>query len=124
MLFEHGASAFMIPSKESRGNTGGRHDFCIVPLTLVVFLMMHGFQQIITQAERCYNFVVHGLPPLEEEMGVSPLISQNRHHVPRSPLLTEGYEIFPTHLRAEKHALSGTKYRLIWSQFILCEGQR
>src|SRR5262245_26663044 len=36
--------------------------------------MMHGFQQIITQAERCYNFVVHGLPPLGDEMGVSPLI--------------------------------------------------
>src|SRR5215831_9988950 len=36
--------------------------------------MMHGFQQIIAQAERCYNFVVHGLPPLGDEMGVSPLI--------------------------------------------------
>src|SRR5262245_29859703 len=36
--------------------------------------MMHGFQQIIAQAERCYNFVVHGLPPLGDEMRVSPLI--------------------------------------------------
>src|SRR5207253_11483127 len=36
--------------------------------------MMHGFQQIVTQAERCDNFVVHGLPPLGDEMGVSPLI--------------------------------------------------
>jgi hypothetical protein len=36
--------------------------------------MMHGFQQIVTQAERRYNFVVHGLPPLGDEMGVSPLI--------------------------------------------------
>jgi hypothetical protein len=36
--------------------------------------MMHGFQQIVTQAERCYNFVVHGLPPLRDEMRVSPLI--------------------------------------------------
>src|SRR5713101_1361231 len=36
--------------------------------------MMHGFQQIVTQAERPYNFVVHGLPPLGDEMGVSPLI--------------------------------------------------
>jgi hypothetical protein len=41
---------------------------------LVVFVMMHGFQQIITQAECCYNFVVHGLPPLGNEMAVSPLI--------------------------------------------------
>src|SRR5215471_13599982 len=36
--------------------------------------MMHGFQQIVTQAERRDNFVVHGLPPLRGEMGVSPLI--------------------------------------------------
>src|SRR5215467_5996168 len=36
--------------------------------------MMHGFQQIITQAERCDNFVVHGLPPLGDAMGVVPLI--------------------------------------------------
>jgi hypothetical protein len=25
---------------------------------------MHGFQQIVTQAKRRYNVVVHGLPPL------------------------------------------------------------
>jgi hypothetical protein len=41
---------------------------------LVVFWMMHGFQQIVTQTERRYNFVVHGLPPLGNEMSVSPLI--------------------------------------------------
>jgi hypothetical protein len=35
---------------------------------------MYGFQQIVTQAERRYNFVVHGLPPLGDEMGVSPSI--------------------------------------------------
>ena len=34
--------------------------------------MMHSFQQIVTQAERRYNFVVHGLPPLGDEMAVSP----------------------------------------------------
>jgi hypothetical protein len=38
--------------------------------------------------------------------------------------LTEGYEIFPTHHRTEKHTSSGIKYRLIWSQSILREGQR
>ena len=36
--------------------------------------MMYGFQQIVTQAERRYNFVVHGLPPLGDAMGVSPSI--------------------------------------------------
>ena len=72
VLCEHGASAFLIPSKEYRGYQGGRHDFRIVHLTLVVFLMMHGFQQIVTEAERRYNFVVHELPPLGDEMGVSP----------------------------------------------------
>src|SRR2546421_7480979 len=36
--------------------------------------MMHGFQQIVTEAECRYNFVVHGLPPLGDEMAVSPLI--------------------------------------------------
>src|SRR5437016_10426518 len=36
--------------------------------------MMHGFQQIVTQAERCDNFVVHRLPPLGDAMGVLPLI--------------------------------------------------
>src|SRR2546428_5241397 len=36
--------------------------------------MMHGFQQIVTQAECRDNFVVHGLPPLGDEIAVSPLI--------------------------------------------------
>jgi ribonuclease I len=36
--------------------------------------MRHGFQQIVTQAERRDNFVVHGLPPLGEEMAVSLLL--------------------------------------------------
>src|SRR2546421_1321985 len=40
--------------------------------------MMHGFQQIVTQAERRYNFVVHGLPPLRDEMAISPLIWRKR----------------------------------------------
>ena len=74
VLLEHGASAFMIPAKEESSNAGGRHDFRIVHLTLVIILMMHGFQQIVTQAEDRYNFVVHGLPPLGDEMRVSPLI--------------------------------------------------
>jgi len=52
----------------TRGNPGGGHDFCIVHLTLPVFVMMHGFQQIITQAERCDNFVDHelALPEVKE----------------------------------------------------------
>jgi ribonuclease I len=33
---------------------------------------MHGFQQIVTQAERRDNFVVHGLPPLRDEMAFHP----------------------------------------------------
>jgi hypothetical protein len=36
--------------------------------------MMHGFQQIVTQAECRYDFVVHGLPPLGDDIAVSPLI--------------------------------------------------
>src|SRR5262245_7008456 len=36
--------------------------------------MMHGFQHIVTQAERGYNLVVHGLIPLGDEMAVSSLI--------------------------------------------------
>jgi len=44
---------------------------CIVHLTLVVFLMMHGFQQIVTEAERRDNFVVHGLAPLEVKWVIS-----------------------------------------------------
>jgi hypothetical protein len=47
-----------------RGNEGGRHHCGIVHLTLTVFVMMHGFQPIVTQAEDCYDVVVHGLPPL------------------------------------------------------------
>jgi len=49
---------------------------------------------------------------------------QNRHLVAWRPLSTEGYGIFPTCLWGEKHTSSGTNYRLIWSQFILREGQR
>ena len=40
--------------------------------------MMYGFQQIVTQAERRYNFVVHGLSPLGDEMAVSPPIWRKR----------------------------------------------
>src|SRR5262249_21191604 len=36
--------------------------------------MMHGFQQIVTEAECRYNFVVHGLPPRGDAMAVAPLI--------------------------------------------------
>jgi hypothetical protein len=74
VLSEHGASAFMVPSKEYRGHQGGRHDCCIVHLTLAVFLMMQGFQHIVTEAERRDNFVVHGLLSLGDEMAVSSLI--------------------------------------------------
>ena len=72
MLLEHRSSAFMMPSKKERGNEGGGHDFSIVHLTLAVFLMMYGFQQSVAQAERRYNFVVHGLPPLGDEMVFHP----------------------------------------------------
>src|SRR5262252_5707599 len=40
--------------------------------------MMHGFQQIVAQAECRYNFVVHGLAPLGDEMAVSPPIWRKR----------------------------------------------
>src|SRR5215831_841830 len=40
--------------------------------------MMHGFQQIVAQAECRYNFVVHGLSPLGDEMAVSLLIWRKR----------------------------------------------
>jgi hypothetical protein len=33
---------------------------------------MHGFQQIVTQAERRYNFVVHGLAPPGVKWVISP----------------------------------------------------
>ena len=74
MLLAHGASAFMVPSKAYRGDQGSRHDFRLVHLTLAVCLVMHGFQQIVTQAEGRDNFVVHGLLPLGDEMAVSPLL--------------------------------------------------
>jgi hypothetical protein len=53
----------MIASKKSSGNQSGCHHFSIIHLALVTLLMMNRFQQIVTQAERRYNFVVHGLPP-------------------------------------------------------------
>ena len=74
MLLEYSPRVFMVPSKEERGNEGSGHDFSIVHLTLVVFLVMHGFQQIVTQAECRYNFVVHGFLSLRDEMAISPLI--------------------------------------------------
>ena len=40
--------------------------------------MVHGFQQIVTQAERRYNFIVHGLLPLGDEMAVSLLICRKQ----------------------------------------------
>ena len=88
VLFEHGASTFLVPSKAQRGNQGGGHDFCIVHLTLTVFLMMYGFQQIVTQAIRRYNLLVHGLPPL---WGV---VSDHRGSNSQ-PIDFEGTEILP-----------------------------
>jgi hypothetical protein len=42
--------------------------------------MMHGFQHIVTQAERRYNFVVHGLPPVGDEMACfTPNLEQEAH---------------------------------------------
>jgi len=49
-----------------------------VQLTLAVFSMVHGFQQIVTQAERRYNFVVHELLPRGDEMAVSPLLCRKQ----------------------------------------------
>jgi hypothetical protein len=39
--------------------------------TLTVFLMMYGFQQIVTQTEGRDNFVVHGLTPHEVKWVIS-----------------------------------------------------
>ena len=78
MLLEHSSGTFMIPSKDEGGNAGGGHDCRIVHLALVIFVMMHGFQQIVTQAERRSNFVVPGLPPLGDAMGVAPSIGRKK----------------------------------------------
>jgi hypothetical protein len=52
----------MAPEAESRREGGGHH--CgVVQLTLGVFLMVYGFQQIVTQAIRRSNGLGHGLPP-------------------------------------------------------------
>src|SRR4029450_3643083 len=72
ILFEHSTSTFMIPAKKQSGNQGGGHTFRIVHLTLTVFLMMYGFQEIVTQTERHDNFVVHGLTPPEVRWAISP----------------------------------------------------
>jgi hypothetical protein len=57
--------------------------------------MMHGFQQIVTEAECRDNFVVHGLPPLGDEMAVSPPNLEEEAHGFNKwqlglPLLTHG----------------------------------
>jgi hypothetical protein len=62
----------MIPAKKQSGNQGGGHNFRIVHLTLTVFLMMYGFQEIVTQTERHDNFVVHGLTPPGVKWAISP----------------------------------------------------
>jgi hypothetical protein len=74
VLFEHGSSAFMMTTKTQRCYQGGGHDFRIVHLTLAVFVMMHGFQQIVTQAECRYDFVVHGLAPLAVKWVISSVM--------------------------------------------------
>ena len=40
-------------------------------VSLTVFLMMYGFQQIVAQTERHDNFVVHGLAPPERKWVIS-----------------------------------------------------
>src|SRR5215510_4599949 len=72
--------------------------------------MMHGFQQIVTQAERRYNFVVHGLPPLRDEMAVSPLIWRKRPMDSISSNLGLLYGPYqgPTRAAYSPDALSGT----------------
>ena len=74
VLFEHGARAFLIPAKEERCDEGRRHNFRIIHLTLGVFWMMHGFQQIVTQAACRSNCVVHGLAPLAVKWVISPVM--------------------------------------------------
>jgi hypothetical protein len=64
----------MMASQEESGNPGGGHACRIVHVPLMVFWMMHGLQPIVTQAKRRYNFVVHRLLPLGDEMAVAPLL--------------------------------------------------
>src|SRR5215467_15583692 len=58
--------------------------------------MMHGFQQIITEAECRYNFVVHGLPPRGDEMAVSPLSWRKKLMDSISGNLGYYYKTYPT----------------------------
>jgi hypothetical protein len=49
MALARAANGGMMGASPTPRSPSGRHDFRIVHLTLVVFLVMHGFQQIVTQ---------------------------------------------------------------------------
>src|SRR5262245_1742853 len=65
--------------------------------------MMHGFQQIVTQAERRDNFVVHGLLPLGDAMAVAPLMWRKKLMDSISGNL--GYYIKPSFLQTTDCAM-------------------
>src|ERR671912_1150687 len=48
-----------VPFEIQHRNDGGRHYFGIRHLTLLIFIMLQAFQQIITQAKNDYNLRVH-----------------------------------------------------------------
>src|SRR5207245_11487235 len=74
--------------------------------------MMHGFQQIVTQAEDRYNFVVHGLPPLGDEMRVSPLIWRKK--------LMDSIELFLNKIERSSKVQHRRQWHHLQSQLCNC----
>ena len=48
-----------IPTKVQRSDNRRGHNFGIADLALWVFVVMQGFQHIVTKAKYCYNLGVH-----------------------------------------------------------------
>jgi hypothetical protein len=59
MLVQKTISFRLIAAKVQCGRHCNRHDFCITDPTLAIFSMVKCLQNIVTQAEYCYNLAVH-----------------------------------------------------------------
>ena len=79
VLFEPRAGTFMIASKTSGSYASRGHDLRIAHLTLGIVMMVHSLSQIVTQAIRRYNMLVHGLPPLRGVYDATPHESEKAH---------------------------------------------
>lgn len=59
VVMQKATGGFPVAPKVEHSNDGSRHHFSIAHLALPIFVMVKGFQKVVTQAISCYNLGVN-----------------------------------------------------------------